>query len=47
MLNFQQKYTFYVHIFTKKRYYFKCFIPIFAAGMINNLLLLIILKLIA
>ncbi len=37
MLNFEQKYTIYAHIFTKKWYYFNWFIPIFATGMINNL----------
>lgn len=36
MLNFQQKYTFYVHFFTKKRYNFNWFIPIFAASMAKD-----------
>ena len=37
LLNFEQKYVFSIHFFTKKRYYFNWFIPIFASGMINNI----------
>jgi len=34
MLNFQQKYTFYIRFFTKKRYYLSWFIPIFAPHIV-------------
>tara|TARA_R110000868_G_scaffold360484_2_gene622514 strand:- start:9401 stop:9544 length:144 start_codon:yes stop_codon:yes gene_type:complete len=37
MRYFLQKYTFYIHIFAKKRYKFIQFIPIFAVGAINRI----------